>query len=484
MVKAEPEKQISLKLMVIKKRNKVVFAEAGKDFVDVLFSLFTLPLGTIVRLVREESNMQPIELGSLTSLYQSVENLDKEFLSTDSSKQMILRPKNLMEHYCKSLRLKIDDTEPTEYFVCNNLLKCRSKSPILISMFKNRRCRCGNMLDRRISLGSSYLFDGFVNDSAATFMITDDLRVVPNSLNIFFDLFKNCGIESMSAVNEMTVTITKNQVMDLLKSCLISTITLTSIFLEKPYIEKYRKVEFPPLDVNENDSFKINVKIVQRKSNGKVVFAEGKEDFADFLLSFLTVPLGGVVHLMEGFSCMYKSILNLDQNYWTTNNVKKVVEPGLVSQLLASNKLSPVLGSKYFCYTETKYSSTRNRYLSTYYLTLGNENKCTAADFVDPTLETLGVGNKCTAVDFVDSKGYVKGPTLYMATDDLVVTPMSTTSVISLLTTLRIPFTDLEEKLVSIGIKEGFGILQASLTSKSALTTGLSHLINKVKQEN
>ncbi|XP_014522495.1 uncharacterized protein LOC106778997 [Vigna radiata var. radiata] len=364
MATTEPEQQISLKLVVTKERNKVVFAEAEKDFVDVLISLLTLPLGTIIRLVREESNMQPIEVGSLTSLYRSVENPDKEFLSTDSCKQMILRPKNSMERCCKSLKLKIDDTKPTEYFACTNLDNCRFKSPVLISMFKNRRCRCGYMLDKPISLGSFSVFDGFVKDDD-TFLITDDLKVVPNSLNAFFDLFKSCGVESPSSVNKMTVTVTKNQVMDLLKSCLISTATLTSVFLAKPSIEKYRKVEFPPFDVNENDSFKLNVNIVQRKSNGKIVFAQGKEDFVDFLLSLLTIPLRGVhENSFQGFKDV---------------------------------------------------------------------------DFVDPK---------------ENSKNIVKGPTVYMVTDDLVVTPMTSTSVISLLATMSIPFSDLEEKEFSIGIKE------------------------------
>ncbi|PNX68281.1 hypothetical protein L195_g056963, partial [Trifolium pratense] len=46
---------VSLKVMVDKVRNKVVYAEAGKDFVDVLFSFLTLPMGTIARLVATES---------------------------------------------------------------------------------------------------------------------------------------------------------------------------------------------------------------------------------------------------------------------------------------------------------------------------------------------------------------------------------------------------------------------------------------------
>ncbi|MCI54259.1 DUF674 family protein, partial [Trifolium medium] len=50
--------KITLRLMVDKENKKVVYAEAGKDFYDVLLSFLTLPLGTIARLVAEESNIE------------------------------------------------------------------------------------------------------------------------------------------------------------------------------------------------------------------------------------------------------------------------------------------------------------------------------------------------------------------------------------------------------------------------------------------
>jgi len=62
MAAVEPEKRISLKLMVLKEQSKVIFAEARKDFVDVLFIFLTLPLGTIFRLVRKELKLQSPEL--------------------------------------------------------------------------------------------------------------------------------------------------------------------------------------------------------------------------------------------------------------------------------------------------------------------------------------------------------------------------------------------------------------------------------------
>lgn len=67
---------------------------------------------------------------------------------------------------------------------------------------------------------------------------------------------------------------------------------------------------------------------MHRKSNGEILLAQGQEDFADFIFSLLTIPLGGVVHFMEGCSSfgsiygLYKSVIDLAEEYWTTKEVK------------------------------------------------------------------------------------------------------------------------------------------------------------------
>lgn len=128
------------------------------------------------------------------------------------------------------------------------------------------------MLAKLISPQSSNVFDAFVKKCNASFLITDDLmKVLPNSLDIFFYLFKNSGIKDVSSVREMSVTIAKDQVslcsipwncisyywgfrysmlwwlyidlsiflqaLDLLKSCLHSKTTLTDLFLEKSFFK-------------------------------------------------------------------------------------------------------------------------------------------------------------------------------------------------------------------------------------------------------
>ncbi|XP_027927456.1 uncharacterized protein LOC114184345 [Vigna unguiculata] len=483
------EQPLTLKLMVIKGKKKVVIAEAGKEFVDILFSFLTLPLGTIARLVREESLVQPPEVALLSTLYQSVQNLDDGYLCTDTCREMLLRPRNSMEAYCRSLKINIDDTEPTEYFVCKNLVNCPEKSPVFISSFKNKKCRCGALLGKPISAETSCVFDGFIK-SNVRFMITDDLKVIPNSLDEMVNVLKGSGIKTMSSVNVMSVHITKNQVVDLLKCCLCSKTVLTDLFLEKlPNERLLKKKRIAPSDFKAKGSGKITVKIMQRKSNGKIVFTEGKEDFADFLSSLLTIPLGGMAHLMEGCCCvgsvdeLYKSVVDLNEDYFISKGVKyNFVHPVLAPQFKLGNLL-PLRCNyvpNYFCYIKC-YDLHGHRYgsrsIASCYLTSINKTvnssleSCVPLKFVDPMSDTSNNG-----------KGYLKGPTTYMVTDDLVVTPSSSISVMSLLTSMSISVDDLEEKVVSIGTEEGVRILQASLSSTSALTLGLSHL-TKEKEE-
>lgn len=207
---SQTEVKVSLKLLVNKETNKVLFAEAGKDFVDVLFSFLTLPLGTVARLVQKDSTIGPVTIGCLNTLYQSVADLDEGFLWTKKSKGFLLQPKNSSEDYCKTVKLNIDDTQPTEYFTCEKFdtHQCR-RFKSCTTLFHNI-CGCGKALNRPVSLEPFY--EGFTN-GVATFVVTDNLNVIPNALHYTsLALVKNSGIKSISSVKEMTVDVTKEKV--------------------------------------------------------------------------------------------------------------------------------------------------------------------------------------------------------------------------------------------------------------------------------
>lgn len=109
---------ISLKALVDKERNNVIFIESDNDFIDVLFSFLTIPMGTIVRNTRKHS--VPMEIGCMSNLYASVEKIDVQHHQTEACRSMLLCPHSGVEHRCENLKLKIDDDEPTGYFLCGN----------------------------------------------------------------------------------------------------------------------------------------------------------------------------------------------------------------------------------------------------------------------------------------------------------------------------------------------------------------------------
>ncbi|RHN46348.1 hypothetical protein MtrunA17_Chr7g0241281 [Medicago truncatula] len=68
-----------------------------------------------------------------------------------------------------------------------------------------------------------------------------------------------------------------------------------------------------------------------------------------------------------------------------------------------------------------------------------------------------------TFMEFVDPKfpvsgGYVRGPLTTMVTDDLVATPISSIDGVSYLERMNVSLVDLEEIVISIGVKEVKGV--------------------------
>ncbi|PQP98242.1 uncharacterized protein Pyn_15966 [Prunus yedoensis var. nudiflora] len=68
----------------------VCYAEAGEEFVNLLFSSLTLPLGFIVKQMQDNSMK-----GWIGQLYKSVQDLDERCLKSNNHKKMLVSPKLL-----------------------------------------------------------------------------------------------------------------------------------------------------------------------------------------------------------------------------------------------------------------------------------------------------------------------------------------------------------------------------------------------------
>jgi hypothetical protein len=210
----ETEEYVSLKLLLNEKGNKVLFAEAGKDFVDILCSFLTMPLGTIARLVQKESTIGPVTVGCLNSLYKSVADMDQGCFSTDVIQQMLLQPINSAEDYCNTLKHNIDDSRPVKFFVCDDYTNSSyyHVKDIIISTNKDKhKCHCGKPFTLPVFFKHSC--QGFVSTDA-TFVITDNLTVRPNTIDYTsFSLLQEFGINSLNSVKEVVVSVPKEKVL-------------------------------------------------------------------------------------------------------------------------------------------------------------------------------------------------------------------------------------------------------------------------------
>lgn len=81
------EANISMKLIVSKSKKVVCQAEAGEDFVNLLFSFLVLPLGFLLKQMRFG-----ILKGCIDHLYKSVQDFDQQ-LQSRYSKEVLLNPK-------------------------------------------------------------------------------------------------------------------------------------------------------------------------------------------------------------------------------------------------------------------------------------------------------------------------------------------------------------------------------------------------------
>jgi hypothetical protein len=239
------------------------------------------------------------------------------------------------------------------------------------------------------------------------------------------------------------------QVLDMLKCSLLSKTPLSDLFLRKqkqPSLESYK---FFPCNLENESNIQIKVKLVMRKSDGKVLYAQGEKDFADLILSFLSFPLGAVVRVLGGISSigfgsidsLYKSIVNLVEfKYFVSDEIKyRLVDPKLAPLFKYSQNLLPVENPRscYYCFYQDE-----NYELSILYhkFFITDEYKTQWGKYEDLEVEPPRGSNE----------GYLNGPRAYMATDDLVLTPWSPIAALHLINHLQIPITDIKEKLVIV----------------------------------
>ncbi|XP_022764556.1 uncharacterized protein LOC111309819 isoform X2 [Durio zibethinus] len=194
------ETKLSLKLLIDKKAKKVLFAEAGKEFVDFLFYLLSLPAGTIISLLKSD-NM----VGCIGNLYDSLENLNEAYLQPNEHKNLLLKPYTPVV-----VPLLLPDTSKDREE--KQLYGCSNHPYIYVTDHRNNSCpQCKHPMSNKVTFVSSNSHkqgsasEGGVVKGLATYMVKDDLSVTPMSMISGISLLNNCNVKDFSALEERMV---------------------------------------------------------------------------------------------------------------------------------------------------------------------------------------------------------------------------------------------------------------------------------------
>ncbi|KAF3966484.1 hypothetical protein CMV_009421 [Castanea mollissima] len=244
------ETNVSLKLLIDTESHRVLFAEADKNFIDFLFHILALPVGTFIALLTKQGMA-----GSLGNIDESNENLNITYVQPNLNKETLLKPKvhipvggtgvplllPNVESSSSSLKfykcagnnrssLFVDGNDCKDYVADDNRAICPS---------------CKNVMSHKLNFvhspratnaGSSSSEGGYVK-GVVTYMVMDDLVVKPMSTISSITPLNSFNVKDLGALEEKVIHLGIDEGVKLLKASLRSKNVLTDVFLPMLKVE-------------------------------------------------------------------------------------------------------------------------------------------------------------------------------------------------------------------------------------------------------
>ncbi|KAF6172976.1 hypothetical protein GIB67_006352 [Kingdonia uniflora] len=224
--------KLNIKLLVDKKSNKVLFAEAGKEFVDFLFSLLSLPVGSIIRVLNKNKMV-----GCLGNLYGSVEDLSDTYVLSNKSKDSLLKPQ--LANSATNVPLLLPNDAPTavKYYTCGSGSYHRYITDNPLAMCPSCHYKMSTQVSyvAPVVAGSSASATegtGYVK-GVVTYMIMDDFSVIPMSTISSIALLQKFNVGNVNFLTEKLVDVGMDEALELLRASLQSKTVLSDVFLGK-----------------------------------------------------------------------------------------------------------------------------------------------------------------------------------------------------------------------------------------------------------
>ncbi|KAK4579052.1 hypothetical protein RGQ29_028926 [Quercus rubra] len=238
LTKSMEETIVSLRLLINTESQRVLFAEADKNFIDFLFHILSLPVGTFITILTKQGMV-----GSLGNIYESIENINITYLQPNLNKETLLKSKVHISGGGTGVTLllpKVKSPSTSRYWYrCSRNYYCPYVSND--SSAKCPSCR-GSMNDNInfVDPPSSSSEGGYVK-GVVTYMVMDDLVVKPMSTISCVTLLNRFNVKDVGVLEEKVVDLGIDEGMKLLKASLQSKTVLTDVLL--PLLKPEGKLE-------------------------------------------------------------------------------------------------------------------------------------------------------------------------------------------------------------------------------------------------
>lgn len=144
---------VELKLFFDKSLDTMLYAEAGEDFVDLVFSFMTFPLGCVVKLLDGNS-----DVGCIDNLTNSIEVLEKEkYMKHGVEERQVIHLKHNIDFHLQDLALPLAEQLQIPLYVRSYNVISSSKE---LDIMRNKKFMRG----------------------PANFLIMNNLEILPASL--------------------------------------------------------------------------------------------------------------------------------------------------------------------------------------------------------------------------------------------------------------------------------------------------------------
>jgi hypothetical protein len=244
----------TMKLLIDKASQRVLFAEAGKDVVDFIFGLLAMPVGAAASLLRAEDDGAAVDaLGCVANVYTSVEKMDGAYMQGTEARNALIVNDSLPSGSSTRLLPTAATTAastpapgynpygvwpsygtmpplnglasylPSPYHPTPAPPPHESEGVALmpppdagLALLPPLLYRCHACY----ALGSTQGSRGFVQ-AMASYTVMDDLTVTPASNMSTVALLGKLGVKDLDALEEKTVTVGRKEVTSLMHATLI-----------------------------------------------------------------------------------------------------------------------------------------------------------------------------------------------------------------------------------------------------------------------